>query len=104
MAAALFAEVRKKCFRDADQPEDIGLEDRHVLGFGRFFNGSRKAKTGIVDDHIDATEVIDRCGYRGVHGGLIGHIERRASGQCQDTARSKVGEICSGLRAVATTL
>ncbi|MNI15757.1 hypothetical protein D3C73_690610 [compost metagenome] len=64
MAAACGAHVRQDGAGDVEQAEDVGLEHAaHFIG-GGFFHGSEHAEAGIVDQYIDAPEVLK---------GLLGH-------------------------------
>ncbi len=77
MPGALLAQLRQNGFGEADEAEDVGLEDRHELGFGRLFDRARDAVARVIDEHIDAAEVRNRIRHRALDRGGVGDVERQ---------------------------
>ena len=55
VTAALLAEMRQQSLGNADEAEDVGVEHRHELVFGDFFDCSGEAVAGVVDEDVDGT-------------------------------------------------
>ena len=59
MPAASGAHVRQDGARDVQQAEDIGfVQAPHFIGTG-FFHRAQQTVTGVVYQHVDASEVLD---------------------------------------------
>ena len=81
------------------QPDHVGVELTPNHLHRRDLQGAIGPKAGIVDQHIDPAEALQRRADRRCHGGLVGDIQagdQHRSGQASSWA-------CSGLRMLATT-
>ena len=91
---SLRAKMRQERTRHADQPEDIRLEDGHVLRFGRLFNRSCQTVARIVDEHIHAAKFLDCRADRCLNRRLVGHVER----DCKRRLRMLCNQVIQCLR------
>ena len=55
---ALRAHHGRHRLRDPQRPEEVGLDDLARLGLGGLLDRAVQAVAGVVDEHIDATEVL----------------------------------------------
>src|SRR6185437_13323087 len=75
VSAALLAHVGEQSTRDADEAEDIGVEDRHVFVFRSLLDGSDNAVSGVVDENINRAKTRHSLGNNGVDLSGVGDIQ-----------------------------
>jgi hypothetical protein len=94
---ALRAQVPQRRADDVNRPEQVGVQDLLDLPVGRFLDRSEHAVAGVVDDHVDRAERVERLVDDPADGGGVGHVEwshpepvaRRGAGTCSlPTSRS----------------
>ena len=76
MTGAALAEVREKGAGDADEAEDVGLEDGHELIFGSFLDGAGEAIAGVVDEDVDRAEAGSSLSHDGEHLRGVSDVKR----------------------------
>ncbi len=74
-AGALGAEGRQEGAGDGDGAEEVGFKLGAEFGFGGFFDSADGAIAGVVDEHVDATEVSESGAGGGGDLSRIGDIE-----------------------------
>ena len=79
-AASLASHVRHDGTRHADEPEEVGLEDRlGLLDRTLFRSGGRNAEAGVVHEQVDAAFQANEFPHGGFDRFIAGHVERQHS-------------------------
>jgi hypothetical protein len=73
-AAALLPHGRQDQARERCRPEEVEVEERAQLLVGRLLDGDLRA-AGVVHEHVDATEAVERDCHGGLAVRWVGHVE-----------------------------
>src|ERR1700722_17695952 len=65
------------CLGHGNQPEDVGLEEGADFVVFTLLDGGEITVTGIVDQHVDATELVFRRLNGAIDSALVVDIERQ---------------------------
>ena len=76
MAAALLAQERQRRLRHPQRAEQVGLDLIASLGLAELLDHPELAVAGVVDDDVEAAEVLVRAAHRGERRVAVGHVER----------------------------
>ena len=80
VSGALLAQDRQRGLGDPQRTEQVGLELGAGLGLGELLDHAELAVAGVVDDDVEAAEVLVRPRDGGEVGVAVGDVELRSAG------------------------
>ncbi len=73
-----------------DHADDVDVHDPVPLGVVVFLDGALGADAGVVDHHVQSTEVGHSGGHGRAYGGVVGHVGAEGEQRLLDRRRIQV--------------